>query len=104
MLSVEEEKAQVCYYAWTSDSHVSVWREEISYELQEGRYMATAESLTYLDDISTNSMALPSRLTKASAHSFTKASGKALSAPAISIGPACRRRCAPWCWPMNRPI
>ena len=54
VLSVEEEKAQVCYYAWTSDSHVSVWREEISYELQEGRYMATAESLTYLDDISTN--------------------------------------------------
>ena len=51
---IGEQNAQIQYYAWTSDSHVAVWKEDISYELQDGKYIVTAEGLTYLDHISTS--------------------------------------------------
>lgn len=51
---IGEQSAQIQYFAWTSDPHVAIWREDISYELRDGKYVVTAENLTYLDDISTS--------------------------------------------------
>lgn len=40
----EENRAYVYYYAWTSDPHIYVWREDIQYLLLEGEYRV-AEAL-----------------------------------------------------------
>lgn len=48
----DDTQARINYYAWTSDPHVTVWRETLSYELREGRYVVTGEELLFLDDIS----------------------------------------------------
>lgn len=50
--SVGPENAVIYYYAWTSDPHVTVWKESISYQWQEGRYVVIGEELAWLDDIS----------------------------------------------------
>lgn len=47
VLNVTETSAEILYYAWTSDPHVTVWREKIT--LTEG--MIDAEELEYLDYI-----------------------------------------------------
>lgn len=43
----------ILYYAWTSDPHVSVWREQITLTPGTDEYVVSNEKLTYLDDIST---------------------------------------------------
>ena len=43
----------ILYYAWTSDPHVSVWREQITLEPDADQYIISREKLTYMDDIST---------------------------------------------------
>ena len=50
--SVGPENAEIYYYAWTSDPHVTVWMENISYQWQDGRYVVIGEELAWLDDIS----------------------------------------------------
>lgn len=51
-----ENKAEIWYYAWTSDPHVAVWKEEFYFEqaASEGKesYRVTGGSLRYLDSIS----------------------------------------------------
>lgn len=51
--NIGQENAQIRYYAWTSDPHVTAWLETISYELREGKYVVTSSELSYLDHIST---------------------------------------------------
>ncbi|MBR1771050.1 MAG: hypothetical protein IJ747_03370 [Lachnospiraceae bacterium] len=46
-----ENAAEILYYAWTSEPHVSVWRETISYSLQDGKFVVTGEELHYYDHI-----------------------------------------------------
>ncbi|MCM1039381.1 MAG: M56 family metallopeptidase [Ruminococcus sp.] len=48
----EEERADIRYYAWTSDPHVCVWREEIQYTKIGEEYRISASSLEILDSIS----------------------------------------------------
>ena len=48
----EENKADIYYYAMTSDPHMAVWKEEMSYTLVEGEYKAVSSSLKFLDSIS----------------------------------------------------
>lgn len=48
----EENKADIYYYAMTSDPHMAVWKEEMSYTLVEGGYKAVSSSLKFLDSIS----------------------------------------------------
>ncbi len=36
ILSVDEESAEILYYAWTSDPHVTVWHQSIAYEYAGG--------------------------------------------------------------------
>lgn len=43
--------ADILYYAWTSDPHVSVWHEMVSYSIENGEFVVTAEELQYYDYI-----------------------------------------------------
>ncbi len=53
----EEGSAEIWYYAWTSDPHVVVWKEEIQFARQgaggEGDYRVTGSVLHDLNNIST---------------------------------------------------
>lgn len=50
--------AEIWYYAWTSDPHVTVWKEELRFERMssggEQDYRVTGSSLQYMDSISTS--------------------------------------------------
>lgn len=48
----EEEKADIRYYAWTSDPHISVWREEIQLVKVGDEYRISESSFEILDNIS----------------------------------------------------
>lgn len=49
----EENRADIYYYAWTSDPHVSVWKEEIRYTAAGEEYRISESSMRMLDSIST---------------------------------------------------
>ncbi|TCL57509.1 beta-lactamase regulating signal transducer with metallopeptidase domain [Kineothrix alysoides] len=51
--SLDEDKAEIIYYAWTSEPHVTVWRETIKYTIEDGVYTVIDEELLYLDHIHT---------------------------------------------------
>jgi len=44
-------QAEILYYAWTSDPHVWVWKERISFEEKEGTFMVTEEEFHSFDFI-----------------------------------------------------
>ncbi len=48
----DDMKAEIWYYAWTSDPHVSVWKEEITFIMTDEGYRVTDSSLKYMDSIS----------------------------------------------------
>lgn len=45
-------KAEIWYYTWTSDPHVTVWKEEMAFAETEDGYRVTDSSVKYLDSIS----------------------------------------------------
>ena len=45
-------KAEIWYYAWTSDPHITVWKEELEFAKTEDGYRATKSTLKFLDSIS----------------------------------------------------
>lgn len=47
----DEGTSEIRYYAWTSDPHVTVWKEEISFTKTDEGYRVTDSSLTYFDSI-----------------------------------------------------
>lgn len=47
----DEGTSEIRYYAWTSDPHVSVWKEVISFKKTDEGYRVTDSSLTCLDSI-----------------------------------------------------
>ena len=49
--NASEDKAVILYYAWVSDPHVTVWREELSYTVQDGKFQVTSQQLQFLDGI-----------------------------------------------------
>lgn len=49
---MDGEKAEIIYYAWSSDYLVTVWKEILFYELREGKYVVTSEELIFYDNIS----------------------------------------------------
>lgn len=49
----DKEGAVLYYYAMTSDPHVTCWREVLTYEKKDDRYVITDEELTLYEDIST---------------------------------------------------
>lgn len=50
--AMEEDRAEIIYYAWTEESRVIVWKEILSYELREGQYTVSSEELIFYDNIS----------------------------------------------------
>lgn len=51
ILSVTDKGAVILYYAWVSDPHVTVWREELSYTMQQGVFRVTAQNIQFLEGI-----------------------------------------------------
>lgn len=49
----EQDRAEICYYALTSDPHVTCWREMLWLEWEGDRCMVAREELHCYDDIST---------------------------------------------------
>lgn len=48
----EHEKADIWYYAWTSDPHITVWKEEKYYDRLGEEYRLIDGSLEYMNSIS----------------------------------------------------
>lgn len=48
----EENRADICYYAWSSEPHIIVWREEIQYIKSGEGYRVKESSLRIFDNIS----------------------------------------------------
>ena len=46
IVSATEHTAEILYYAWVSDPHVTVWRELLTYELDGEACIITSESLS----------------------------------------------------------
>lgn len=51
IVSLTDHSAEILYYAWVSDPHVTVWREQIDYRIDNGNFAVTSESLQMLDAI-----------------------------------------------------
>lgn len=50
-LDERNQKAEILYYAWTSDPHVTVWKESITFENTGNSYAVTEEELHMFDYI-----------------------------------------------------
>ena len=50
--TVNGEKAEIWYYAWTSDPHIAVWKEEIVFNRVQDDYKVSDSTIKYLDSIS----------------------------------------------------
>lgn len=53
IVSVTEDSAEILYYAWVSDPHVTVWREQLTFKTEQDRFAVTSESIQFLDNICT---------------------------------------------------
>jgi hypothetical protein len=50
--TVENGQAEITYYAITSDPHIWIWNETLTYELTDDGFKVTSENLTMYDNIS----------------------------------------------------
>lgn len=48
------DSAEIWYYAWTSDPHVTVWKENLKFEETKEGYRVTDSSIRYLDSITSS--------------------------------------------------
>lgn len=53
IVSVTDDSAEILYYAWVSDPHVTVWRERLTFKTEKDRFAVTSESIEFLDNICT---------------------------------------------------
>lgn len=51
IINVTDRYAEILYYAWVSDPHVTVWREQLTFEMKDGECVITSETLQFLDSI-----------------------------------------------------
>lgn len=51
IISLTDYSAEILYYAWVSDPHVTVWHEQIDYEIDNGNFVITSENLYMMDAI-----------------------------------------------------
>lgn len=47
-----QQDTVILYYAWTSDPHVTVWREHVTWEEEGSEYRAGESSVLFMDDLS----------------------------------------------------
>ncbi len=53
IVNVTDCSAEILYYAWASDPHVTVWRELLTFDMKNDAFVITSETLTYMDNICT---------------------------------------------------
>lgn len=53
ILNVTERYAEILYYAWVSNPHVTVWREQLTFQKENDKYVITSETLQFMDNICT---------------------------------------------------
>lgn len=53
IISVTDRYAEILYYAWVSDPHVTVWREQLTFMTTNDQCFITSETLQYMDYICT---------------------------------------------------
>lgn len=51
IVSLTERSAEILYYAWVSDPHVTVWHEILTYKMDENVCTITSETLEFMDGI-----------------------------------------------------
>ncbi len=51
IISVTDRSAEILYYAWTSDPHVTVWQEILTYRMEDDKCVITSEMLDTMDYI-----------------------------------------------------
>ena len=54
IIDLTDSEATILYYAWTSDPHVTVWREELGFETKNDNIVIKSENLEILDAICTS--------------------------------------------------
>lgn len=52
IVACTEEDAVILYYAWTSDPHVTVWREHLTWKREGSAYRVDQSAMDYLSNIS----------------------------------------------------
>lgn len=52
IVACTEEDTVILYYAWTSDPHVTVWREHLTWEREGDAYRVDESAMDYLSSIS----------------------------------------------------
>ena len=53
ILNVTDRYAEILYYAWVSNPHVTVWREQLTFKMENDKYVITLETLQFMDHICT---------------------------------------------------
>lgn len=53
IMSLTDTDARILYYAWTSDPHVTVWEEKLTFHSRDGRFLMDSSELDILDNICT---------------------------------------------------
>lgn len=51
IVNVTERSAEILYYAWVSDPHITVWRELLTYTIENDKYVINSETLDYMEGI-----------------------------------------------------
>lgn len=51
IISASDSSAVILYYAWVSDPHITVWRQEISYERKDEGFKVTSQHISFYDAI-----------------------------------------------------
>lgn len=54
IVNITDHSAEILYYAWVSDPHVTVWRELLTYDIKDDKFAITSETLEYRDNICTS--------------------------------------------------
>ncbi|MDE6054932.1 MAG: hypothetical protein K2G55_14505, partial [Lachnospiraceae bacterium] len=53
IVNVTDRYAEILYYAWVSDPHVTVWREQLTFKIEHDKCIITSETLQFMDSICT---------------------------------------------------
>lgn len=53
IINVTDRYAEILYYAWVSNPHVTVWREQLTFRKENDKYVITSETLQFMDSICT---------------------------------------------------
>lgn len=49
------QEAVILYYAWTSDPHVTVWQERLTWQLKDSGYQVVESEISYMNSLSDSS-------------------------------------------------